>query len=164
MYAVKHGEQEVKCSPVDGSLCIGRVANNLSASSDGQPMRLGFGKTSDRYERAKSSNSLHSRRRCVLLFVFSLFKTLQRAIARSFQPKPSPDSLKCLAEARFSCMRRDSIHFTDFFPRKSLATTVKHIACNRIASRQELTDKYLRFQISGYEGTAWMCWESIYDS
>ena len=58
MYAVKHGEQEVKCSPVDGSLCIGRVANNLSASSDGQPMRLGFGKTSDKYERAKSSNSL----------------------------------------------------------------------------------------------------------
>src|ERR1700704_3550018 len=58
MYAVKHGEQQVKCSPVDGSLCIGRIANNLSASSDGQLMRLGFGKASDRYESAKSSNSL----------------------------------------------------------------------------------------------------------
>jgi hypothetical protein len=58
VYAVKHGEQQVKCSPVDGSLCIGRIANNLSASSDGQPTRLGFGKASDKYERAKSSNSL----------------------------------------------------------------------------------------------------------
>ena len=58
MYAAKHGEQQVKCSPVDGSLCIGRIANNLSASSDGQPMRLGFGKASDRNESAKSSNSL----------------------------------------------------------------------------------------------------------
>ena len=152
MYAVKHGEQQVKCSPVNGSLCIGRIANNLSASSDGQPMRLGFGKASGKYERANSSNFRSFSTALRSLIRVLTVQDLARAIARSFQPKPSPDSLKCLAEARFSCMRRDSIYFADFFPRKPLTTTVKHIACNRIASRQELADKYLRFQITGSGG------------
>ena len=136
MYAVKHGEQQVKCSPVNGSLCIGRIANNLSASSDGQPMRLGFGKASGKYERANSSNfrSFSTALRS-LIRVLTVQDLAAGSIARSFQAKPSSDPLECLAEARFSCMRRDSIHFTDFFPRKSLTTTVKHIACNRIASR-----------------------------
>ena len=156
MYRLKQGEQQPKCSLTASASSVGRSANDLSASSRGQPVRSGLGKASERYERAKSRNSRSSKGFRFFLGVLTLESTFgasRTAYFRDAFPQlraqiPAQFAQR-LAKARLCHMGRNAICSSNLFPRVSFSSPVKHVSRYRVTSGQNFIHQDLQFQLLG---------------